>query len=171
MGLAPVLSAVWKVASGIPLSWWICIALALGLATERHGKIAAEREVTLIKAQDADAKIEALRVINAVNTQRNQALQGEVDVATKRAAVAAADAASSAAATAGLSVQLARVRRQLGAASSPSASPDLDAARSAVGVLADMLGERERADAARSRFADEAWSAASGCAGQYRSLR
>lgn len=163
------MSAVLLFLRGVPILAYVCGVLFLGAAFERHEATRWKNEVTLVKAADADAKIKALEDAKTESDRRIAALQGEVNDAKTRADALAAHDAAATAAAGRVSGELAAVRKRF-AADNPAAPGELAAARAAVGVLADLLGERQRAGAARSRFADKAASGGAGCEHQYDSL-
>lgn len=163
-------TAAWAVAKGIPIWIYIAIAGCSSWLYERHEATAWHNKYTLLQAQDATSVIDDLREKNDESARRNTELQGGIDAANQRSAVAAANAASSAAASVRLSRELAAAKKQLGSANHSTAPDELAAARAAVDVLTDLLGERSSADRERSRFADAAYSAALGCKQQYDSL-
>ena len=168
MGIA--LSAIWKIASGIPIAWWICGALFASTAFERHEATAWKNKWTLLAAQNADAKIAALTATNAESARRNTALQGVVNDTTKRVLVYENAATGADARVADSLRQLASLKRQLAAASHSTAASDVQATAATAGMLTDLLGRCEERSAARGRFADAAYSASVGCAAQYESL-
>ena len=163
------MSAVLLLLRGVPILAYVCGVLFLGLAYERHEATHWKNEWTLLKAQDATAKIAAMQATLQEDQRRIAAQKGVIDEQAPR--LAAAEAAASAA---GGTVQQLRTRLQAigrtAAANHSATGGGISAASSTVVLLSDLLGRSEDTGAVLARALDASYRRGLGCEAQYQSL-
>ena len=165
------MAAVWLFLKAVPWYAYVIVILALGWLESRHTNVELKRDIVVIQATDANAKIKALQDAAAISNARIAALQGEVDASKKRADASSASASAAGAAVVSLSGVLAATKRRLAAASHSAAASDVAATNQTAQLCTGLLDVCEARSAERSRFADSAFDASVGCAAQYDSLR
>lgn len=165
--LEPFLAILRKV----PVWVYVLVAALVVILYYKHEVVEWRNKYTLLAAQNANAKVAQLQADALVSNKRIEDLSKEATDAKARADLLAINNAALASTNVRVSGQLAAVKRRFTEAGDTPTPQQFQAARTAVGVLADMLAERQRTSAARSGYADAVASAAAGCERQYESVR
>ncbi len=171
--MIPIPPALYKLGAEILVA---AVVLGSMFALGHHGGVKAGR-ATVQQARDRDRAVQAEAAAKAIQAAREEggrrvaAIQEKID-ATQPALEAARAAAGQ---LPDLDRRLRDARAAIGICgralrSDPAASAGSPAADEAARVFAQLRRESEAAEAARTRYADEAGAAGERCAAQYRAL-